>query len=70
MPSLVSAKLKEGDEAYNQQRDVILNPKHLWPLALKVIFDGKPFLCQIREDLQKDPFAIGIKGWWNNQSKS
>jgi len=48
---------------------MFFGPKHLWTQALKVIFDGKPFLCQICENVKKNPFAIGIKGWWNNQSK-
>ncbi len=30
---------------------MFFGPKHLWTQALKVIFDGKPFLCQICENV-------------------
>lgn len=35
---------KEGYETYDQQRDVILKPKHFQFQALWVVFDEKPFL--------------------------
>ncbi len=46
---------KEGNETYNQQRDVIPKPEHF---LLQVTLDDKPLLCQIDEDLEKDPFII------------
>jgi hypothetical protein len=54
---------KEGNEAYDQQCDIIFKHKHLWLQAL----DDKIFFCQICEDLMKDPFAIGFKGQMKNQ---
>jgi hypothetical protein len=32
-----------------------------------MIFVDTTFLCQIRKDLKKDPFAIGMQGQLNSQ---
>lgn len=48
---------KEGGEAYDQQCDVIIKPKHLRFQALCVIFNDKSFFVFIREKLLEDLFA-------------
>jgi hypothetical protein len=53
---------KEGDATYEQQCDVILKLKHPRLQMLSITLDDTTFLCQIREDLNKDLFAIGIQG--------
>jgi hypothetical protein len=57
----------EGNEAYDQQCDIILKPEHLWLQALWVALDDKTFFCQICEDVMKDSIAIGFKGRMKNQ---
>jgi hypothetical protein len=38
---------KEGNEAYDQQCDIIIKLEHLWLQALWVAFDDKPFFSNL-----------------------
>jgi hypothetical protein len=57
---------KEGDIGYEQQCDVTLKLEHLQLQVLLVIFNATTLLCQIHEDLKKDPLAIGIQDQLKN----
>lgn len=58
---------KEVGEAYDQQYDVILKPKHLWLEALCVILNDKSLFVFVHEKLLEDFFANGNQDNWKIQ---
>jgi hypothetical protein len=53
---------KEGNEAYEQQGDIIFKLEHFLFQVLLIILNYPSLLCQICENLKKDLLAIGLQG--------